>query len=76
MDNPPSPANRARNTANDKTANGTTVNGTTANGTTVNEATVNEMTRRLDFAKSAPKVFRALIGFDAAAREGLDPELV
>ncbi|MEU9211430.1 carboxymuconolactone decarboxylase family protein [Streptomyces sp. NPDC048415] len=32
--------------------------------------------RRLDFGKSAPKVFRALIGFDAAAREGLDPALV
>ncbi|MGW7257816.1 carboxymuconolactone decarboxylase family protein [Streptomyces sp. NPDC054834] len=31
---------------------------------------------RLDFAKSAPKVFRALVGFDAAAREGLDPALV
>ncbi|MEU1039296.1 carboxymuconolactone decarboxylase family protein [Streptomyces sp. NPDC005907] len=31
---------------------------------------------RLDFAKTAPKVFRALIGFDAAAREGLDPALV
>ncbi|MBG0856168.1 carboxymuconolactone decarboxylase family protein [Streptomyces spinoverrucosus] len=31
---------------------------------------------RLDFAKSAPKAFRALIGFDAAAREGLDPALV
>ncbi|AWW40137.1 4-carboxymuconolactone decarboxylase [Streptomyces sp. AS58] len=31
---------------------------------------------RLDLAKSAPKVFRALIGFDAAAREGLDPALV
>ncbi|MEU9285352.1 carboxymuconolactone decarboxylase family protein [Streptomyces sp. NPDC048275] len=31
---------------------------------------------RLDFAKAAPKVFRALIGFDAAAREGLDPALV
>ncbi|MFH8465597.1 carboxymuconolactone decarboxylase family protein [Streptomyces sp. NPDC017991] len=31
---------------------------------------------RLDFGKSAPKVFRALIGFDAAAREGLDPALV
>lgn len=31
---------------------------------------------RLDFAKSAPKVFRALIGFDAAARDGLDPALV
>ncbi|MFJ9116428.1 carboxymuconolactone decarboxylase family protein [Streptomyces sp. NPDC102394] len=31
---------------------------------------------RLDFAQSAPKVFRALVGFDAAAREGLDPALV
>ncbi|WP_328746485.1 carboxymuconolactone decarboxylase family protein [Streptomyces sp. NBC_00285] len=31
---------------------------------------------RLNFAKAAPKVFRALIGFDAAAREGLDPALV
>ncbi|GAA2641600.1 carboxymuconolactone decarboxylase family protein [Streptomyces vastus] len=31
---------------------------------------------RLDFAKSARKAFRALIGFDAAAREGLDPALV
>ncbi|MGV9453375.1 carboxymuconolactone decarboxylase family protein [Streptomyces sp. NPDC003635] len=31
---------------------------------------------RLNFAKTAPKVFRALIGFDAAAREGLDPTLV
>ncbi|AZP16985.1 carboxymuconolactone decarboxylase family protein [Streptomyces aquilus] len=33
-------------------------------------------TTRLNFAKSAPKAFRALIGFDAAAREGLDPALV
>ncbi|MFI9830556.1 carboxymuconolactone decarboxylase family protein [Streptomyces sp. NPDC051913] len=33
-------------------------------------------TTRLNFAKSAPKVFRALIGFDAAARAGLDPALV
>ncbi|BCM66158.1 hypothetical protein EASAB2608_01492 [Streptomyces sp. EAS-AB2608] len=31
---------------------------------------------RLDFAKAAPKVFRAIVGFDAAAREGLDPALV
>ncbi|MFD5076742.1 carboxymuconolactone decarboxylase family protein [Streptomyces sp. NPDC058371] len=34
------------------------------------------VTPRLDFAKAAPKAFRALIGFDAAAREGLDPALV
>ncbi|MGW5634967.1 carboxymuconolactone decarboxylase family protein [Streptomyces sp. NPDC003832] len=31
---------------------------------------------RTNFAKSAPKAFRALIAFDAAAREGLDPTLV
>ncbi|MEU6350491.1 carboxymuconolactone decarboxylase family protein [Streptomyces sp. NPDC047072] len=31
---------------------------------------------RLNLAKTAPKVFRALVGFDAAAREGLDPALV
>ncbi|OEJ27184.1 4-carboxymuconolactone decarboxylase [Streptomyces agglomeratus] len=31
---------------------------------------------RLDFAKAAPKAFRAVIGLDAAAREGLDPALV
>ncbi|TVZ99214.1 MULTISPECIES: carboxymuconolactone decarboxylase family protein [unclassified Streptomyces] len=31
---------------------------------------------RLDFAKAAPKAFRALIGFDAAARAGLEPALV
>ncbi|MGY0060831.1 carboxymuconolactone decarboxylase family protein [Streptomyces sp. LZ34] len=31
---------------------------------------------RVEFAKAAPKVFKALIGFDAAAREGLDPALV
>ncbi|MBL1091772.1 carboxymuconolactone decarboxylase family protein [Streptomyces sp. 9-7] len=33
-------------------------------------------TSRVNFAKAAPKAFRALIGFDAAAREGLDPALV
>ncbi|MFE2296039.1 carboxymuconolactone decarboxylase family protein [Streptomyces sp. NPDC059452] len=32
-------------------------------------------TARLDFAKAAPKAFRAVIGLDAAAREGLDPAL-
>ncbi|GHD97651.1 carboxymuconolactone decarboxylase family protein [Streptomyces alanosinicus] len=31
---------------------------------------------RLDFARSAPKAFRAVIGLDAAARAGLDPTLV
>ncbi|AZM54258.1 4-carboxymuconolactone decarboxylase [Streptomyces sp. WAC 01529] len=33
-------------------------------------------TPRLDFAKAAPKAFKALIGLDAAARDGLDPALV
>jgi AhpD family alkylhydroperoxidase len=31
---------------------------------------------RVNFAKAAPKAFKALIGFDAAAREGLDPALI
>ncbi|MFC9127363.1 carboxymuconolactone decarboxylase family protein [Streptomyces sp. NPDC057099] len=38
--------------------------------------TTDTTTPRLEFAKSAPKAFRALIAFDAAAREGLDPALV
>ncbi|WP_097870519.1 carboxymuconolactone decarboxylase family protein [Streptomyces sp. rh34] len=45
----------------------------TAPATTVRS---NEGAARLDFAKSAPKVFRAVIGLDAAARAGLDPTLV
>ncbi|MGW7403770.1 carboxymuconolactone decarboxylase family protein [Streptomyces sp. NPDC054833] len=39
-------------------------------------ATAVDERSRLDFAKAAPKVFRALVGFDAAARAGLDPALV
>jgi AhpD family alkylhydroperoxidase len=31
---------------------------------------------RVDFAAAAPKAFKALIGFDASARESLDPALV
>ncbi|MEU2070594.1 carboxymuconolactone decarboxylase family protein [Streptomyces anulatus] len=46
---------------------------TTAPATTVR---TNRTTPRLDFAKTAPKVFRAVIGLDAAARAGLDPTLV
>jgi AhpD family alkylhydroperoxidase len=46
---------------------------TTAPATTVRS---NEDTARLDFAKTVPKVFRAVIGLDAAARAGLDPTLV
>ncbi|MFE9302012.1 carboxymuconolactone decarboxylase family protein [Streptomyces sp. NPDC006856] len=50
---------------------------TTAGATTVrpNPATA-ATTPRLNFAKAAPKAFRAVIGLDAAAREGLDPALV
>ncbi|MDL4776817.1 MULTISPECIES: carboxymuconolactone decarboxylase family protein [Thermomonosporaceae] len=36
----------------------------------------NTCTPRIDFAASAPRAFKALIGLDAAAREGLDPALV
>ncbi|MEI5033070.1 carboxymuconolactone decarboxylase family protein [Streptomyces sp. S1A(2023)] len=46
---------------------------TTTPATTVRS---NSAPGRLDFAKSAPKVFRAVIGLDAAARAGLDPTLV
>lgn len=35
-----------------------------------------EPVTRIDFAKTAPKVFKAVIGLDAAARAGLDPALV
>ncbi|MFD8497068.1 carboxymuconolactone decarboxylase family protein [Amycolatopsis sp. NPDC059657] len=34
------------------------------------------MTNRVNFAKTAPKAFKALIAFDAAARGELDPALV
>ncbi|WP_442811285.1 carboxymuconolactone decarboxylase family protein [Streptomyces sp. NBC_00481] len=77
-------------TANTTTANVTATNGTAANGTAANGMAANGMSDsgaavgtpavaalpRLDFAKSARNVFRALIGFDAAAREGIDPALV
>lgn len=33
-------------------------------------------TARLNFAKAAPRVFRAVIGLDVAAREDMDPTLV
>ncbi|MET7741346.1 carboxymuconolactone decarboxylase family protein [Streptomyces sp. NPDC005385] len=59
----------------------TNTNTAATTGTTTTEATTTAGagtggTGRIDFAKAAPKVFRALIGFDAAAREGLDPALV
>ena len=48
----------------------------TGTGTRTAEGVAVSEKARIDFAKSAPKVFRALIGFDVAAREGLDPALV
>ncbi|MEU5001018.1 carboxymuconolactone decarboxylase family protein [Streptomyces sp. NPDC021622] len=42
---------------------------------TNNENAAQPLTR-INFAKAAPKAFKALIGFDAAARDGLDPALV
>jgi AhpD family alkylhydroperoxidase len=36
----------------------------------------NDNAPRVNFAKAAPKAFKALIGFDAAARQGLDLALV
>jgi AhpD family alkylhydroperoxidase len=60
-----------------------TVNATTTStltgadaGTATAIAAAGPARTRIDFAKAAPKAFRALIGFDAAAREGLDPALV
>ncbi|NYI05528.1 AhpD family alkylhydroperoxidase [Allostreptomyces psammosilenae] len=35
-----------------------------------------EIPQRMDFATVAPKVFRAVLALDSAAREGLDPVLV
>jgi AhpD family alkylhydroperoxidase len=49
---------------------------TTTNISAHADTTATATAPRLDLAKSAPKVFRALICFDAAAREGLDPALV
>ncbi|MFJ3288023.1 carboxymuconolactone decarboxylase family protein [Streptomyces sp. NPDC086669] len=67
-------------TTNTSTDNGTW-GGTGLKGGTVPDidaaVAAAEATRtRLDFAKAAPKVFRAIVGLDAAARNGLDPALV
>ncbi|MFI2433833.1 carboxymuconolactone decarboxylase family protein [Streptomyces sp. NPDC018693] len=57
-----------------------TINTTTAisasTGTPASIAAAEAARTRVDFAHSARQAFRALIGFDAAAREGLDPALV
>ncbi|WP_443080429.1 carboxymuconolactone decarboxylase family protein [Streptomyces sp. SP18BB07] len=67
-------------TATDTTATETVATDTTATETAAaNTAAAHAGTTpvpRLDFAKSARNAFRALIGFDAAAREGIDPALV
>ncbi|KAA6214416.1 carboxymuconolactone decarboxylase family protein [Streptomyces albofaciens JCM 4342] len=44
--------------------------------TTQTAGTETSATRRLDFARTAPKAFKALLAFDSAAREHLDPALV
>ncbi|MCP9209922.1 carboxymuconolactone decarboxylase family protein [Streptomyces sp. NEAU-Y11] len=49
---------------------------TTDAETTAETSTGGTRPARVDFAKAAPKAFKALIGLDAAAREGLDPALV
>ncbi|MET7428562.1 carboxymuconolactone decarboxylase family protein [Streptomyces flaveolus] len=70
------------NTNTNTTTTTTTTNTATATAATStvdlpNGIATAEATRtRLDFAKAAPKVFRAIVGFDAAARQGLDPALV
>lgn len=62
--------------ANTATATDTGANAATHPDAAVTSAAAASGRPRIDFAKSAPKAFRALIGFDAAAREGLDPALV
>ncbi|GAA2766263.1 carboxymuconolactone decarboxylase family protein [Streptomyces paradoxus] len=44
--------------------------------TTTNTSSTHATSARLEFGASAPKAFRALVAFDAAAREGIDPALV
>ncbi|MFF9026294.1 carboxymuconolactone decarboxylase family protein [Streptomyces iakyrus] len=44
--------------------------------TTTHTSSAHPTPARLEFGASAPKAFRALIAFDAAAREGVDPALV
>ncbi len=67
-------------TADSTTADVSATGNRTADATTAGSAAAVAQAEarrsRLDFAKSAPKAFRALVGFDAAAREGLDPALV
>ncbi|MFE7930411.1 carboxymuconolactone decarboxylase family protein [Streptomyces sp. NPDC057456] len=62
-------ANRATDTTTDATTGATGAEGAAGAAGVAARS-------RLDFGKTAGKAFRALIGFDAAAREGLDPALV
>ncbi|MGW0880749.1 carboxymuconolactone decarboxylase family protein [Streptomyces sp. NPDC002671] len=72
--------NTTTNTTANTTANTTQPTTALASGTAVDTsagiAAAEAARSRLDFARTAPKVFRALIGFDAASRAGLDPALV
>ncbi|MFF5962343.1 carboxymuconolactone decarboxylase family protein [Streptomyces collinus] len=43
---------------------------------TTNTSSTHPTPARLEFGAVAPKAFRALIAFDAAARDGMDPALV
>ena len=43
---------------------------------TTTEPTTTERKTRVDLARKAPAVYKAMIALDAAARQGLDPELV
>ncbi|MFD8598829.1 carboxymuconolactone decarboxylase family protein [Kitasatospora sp. NPDC059646] len=38
--------------------------------------TTHQVPQRMNFSAVAPKVFKAVLALDAAAREGLDPELL
>ncbi|MFG2903902.1 carboxymuconolactone decarboxylase family protein [Kitasatospora sp. NPDC048286] len=49
---------------------------TNENTVTARAAEITEAPARLEYARTVPKVFRAMIALDAAAREGLDPALV
>ncbi|MBL1118678.1 carboxymuconolactone decarboxylase family protein [Streptomyces sp. 110] len=61
-------------TATTRTA--TATEATTAEATAETATAARRTTGRVNFAKAAPKAFKALISLDAAAREGLDPALV
>lgn len=60
------------------TTDQTTTDQTATDQTTADQTTADHLNtaHRLDLATAAPKVFKALLGFDAASRAGLDPFLV